>query len=288
MLHKSFYRRSVFFFLMVLGLSSCIINDNIKDTSVIIDPGNDPNFTIVVNKDTGFESFNRKVEVFNIPIYAFTSVEDAKLLHVANILAQFLDNDEDGVVDNLIVHGDLKANSTFLFVWSTELERDSFVAPNGTNGMHISNNNINLIWHSNGHTGTFDNTIETVWTLITTFGYEFTYPAIFGNQANSELALAMDDARGGNFQNPPATYPVNAWYTNTEVTCNYACQLTKYNYWVMSSILGAHENRLTDIENEWKLNTSAKVQSDDVKAWTIYSNTNYNLPSVLPDGTYKH
>lgn len=288
MLHKRTFIRLFAFALILLSYSSCIINDNIKDTSAVIDPGNDPNFKIIVNTDAGFENFNRKVVVFNIPVYAFTTVEDAKLLHFANILAQYLDNDEDGIVDNLIVHNDLKANNGFLFIYSTDLEKDSFIAPNGTNGVHISNADINLIWHSNGHTGTFDNSIETVWSFITKYGYEFTYPAVFGNQSNSELTLAMDDARGGNFQNPPASYPASAWYTNSDINCDYACQLTKYNYWIMSSILGAQENRLTDIDSEWKLHTSAKVQSDDIKAWAIFSNANYNLPSVLPDGTYLH
>jgi hypothetical protein len=52
--------------------------------------------------------------------------------------------------------------------------------------------------------------------------------------------------------------------------------------------LAANENRLIDIQNEWTLNTKTKVQSDDVKAWAIFTNTTYKLPSNLPDGTYKH
>ncbi len=287
MLHKRYATKLMLFSLILFGFSSCIINDNIKDSSGFIDPGNDPNFNIVVNKEAGYELFNRKVVVFDIPIYAFATVEDTKLLHAANILAQYLDNDEDGVVDNLVMHADLIANNGFVFLWKTTEEKDSFTPPNGHNGKDISADAINLIWHSNGHTGDFDAAIETFWKFIAKVGYETTYPAIFSGQTNSELSLAMDIARGGHFQSPPVSYPSGAWFTNTDVTCTYACQITSYNYWVLSSKLGAQENRLNDIQNEWTLNTKTKVETSDVKAWAIFNDATYKLPSILPDGTYK-
>ena len=43
------------------NLSSCIINDNIKDSTAPIDPGNDPNFQIVANTDDQFKDLNRKL-----------------------------------------------------------------------------------------------------------------------------------------------------------------------------------------------------------------------------------
>lgn len=288
MVYKRAFNKLVLITIVIFSFSSCIINDNIKDTSARIDPGNDPNFNIVVNTDGGYELFNRKVVVFNIPIYAFTTVEDSKLLHVANILAQYLDNDEDGIVDNLIVHDQLKANNAFLFLWKTQSERDSFSPPAGHNGSNISADDVNSIWHSNGHTGDFDNSIEMLWKFLSSVGFESTYPNVFSSQATSEIAIAMDVARGGSFQNPPATYPSGSWFTNSTATCDYACQVTTYSYWIMSSMLGAQENRLTDIQDEWTLNTSDKVQNSDVKAWAIFTNTNYNLPTTLPDGTYKH
>jgi hypothetical protein len=288
MLDKRHFTKLVLLTFLIIGFTSCIINDNIKDTSALIDPGNDPNFKIIVNTDGGYEVFNRKVVVFNISIYAFSTVEDTKLLHLANVLSQYLDNDEDGIVDNLIVHDALKANNSFLFIWKTEAEKDSFTTPNGHNGKNVGADTINLIWHTNGHTGDFDTSLKTTWNFISSLGYEATYPLVFSSQANSEISIAMDVARGGNFQNPPAIYPTGAWFTKADVTCNYACQITSYNYWVVSSMLDAHQNRLTNIQDEWTLNTPTKVQNNDVKAWAIFTNPNYNLPTRLPDGTYKH
>lgn len=278
----------VLFSIALVSFTSCIINDNIKDTSTLINPGNDPNFTIVVNTDNIFKDFNRKIIVFDIPIYAFSTVEDAKLIHVANILAQYLDNDEDGNVDNSTIHSQLKANNSFIYLWKTTAERDAVVPPSGHNVYNMGSDSANLIWHSNGRTGDFDSSIQSVWMFISKNGHEVSYPAVFSSQANSQISEAMNTARGGFFQNPPATYPATAWYTNSEATCDFSCQVSKYNFWILSSKLGANQNRLADIQSEWTLNTSAKVQSDDLKAWAIFTNSTYNLPVTLPDGTYKH
>ena len=75
--------------LLLLTATSC------KKNKGTINAGTDPNFKIVVNNDKGLKKYNRKVVVFGIDIYAAPKVEDAKLLHTANVMAQYLDNDED-------------------------------------------------------------------------------------------------------------------------------------------------------------------------------------------------
>ena len=75
-----------------------------------INPGDDPNFTIISHSDQGFSTTNRKVSVFGIDIYAVPEVNDSKLLHAANVLAQYLDNNEDEIVDNIEVHNKMLEN----------------------------------------------------------------------------------------------------------------------------------------------------------------------------------
>lgn len=259
----------------------------IVPTTGVIDSGNDPNFKIVKNTDVGFEALNRKVMVFDIPIYAVAAVEDAKLLHAANVMAQYLDNDEDGSIDNTTIHNSMKSNKAFLFMWKTEADRDNFNPPDGFVGQDLGADETIPEWHSNGHTGPFDAALEEVWHIVTNGGHERAYPNIFSSQSGSEISKAMDVARGGNFQFPPASYPANAWYTYDDTTCDYNCQVGEYLYWIMSSMLGAQENRLGEINNEWRLNTREKVEITDVKAWAIFTNSTYKIPTKLPDGTYK-
>tara|TARA_B110000967_G_scaffold206798_1_gene254436 strand:- start:788 stop:1615 length:828 start_codon:yes stop_codon:yes gene_type:complete len=264
---------------LVLAFSACKKEEDTKSPT-LISPGNDPNFTIIAHTDAGFTATNRKVDVFGIPIYAYSDVEDLKLLHAANLMAQYLDNDEDGSVDNLTLLNALNSNNAALFMWKSESQIN-------LNAQDLGANETNPYWHTNDHTGQFDAALEEIWHVITHTGYANAYPTIFGENPGTSLANAMDIARGGNFTTIPNPYPENAWYTYDDQTCEYECMSTEYIYWAMSSILGGQENRLNEISQEWDLNTSELVQSTDTGIYSLLTDPQYKFPTVLPDGTYK-
>ena len=245
------------------------------------DPGNDPNFTIVAHSDAGFTSTNRKVEVLGVPIYAYANVEDVKLLHAANIMAQYLDNDEDGVVDNPALLSALISSNAALYMWKQEGQQGSI------NAQDLGADESVPAWHDNGHTSRFDAALEEIWHVITHSGFANAYPDAFGEDAGTSLTNAMDIARGGRFQSVPSPYPGGAWYTYDDQTCDYGCMATEYIYWAMTSVLGAQENRAGEIHQEWKLNTKAKVQQMDTAIYQLLTDPQYIFPIVLPDGTYR-
>ena len=245
------------------------------------DPGNDPNFTIVAHSDAGFTSTNRKVEVLGVPIYAYANVEDVKLLHAANIMAQYLDNDEDGVVDNPALLSALISSNAALYMWKQEGQQGSI------NAQDLGADESVPAWHNNGHTVRFDAALEEIWHVITHSGFANAYPDAFGEDAGTSLTNAMDIARGGRFQSVPSPYPGGAWYTYDDQTCDYGCMATEYIYWAMTSVLGAQENRAGEIQQEWKLNTKAKVQQMDTAIYQLLTDPQYVFPIVLPDGTYR-
>ena len=266
-------------FLGVFATFSACNNDN-DPNPIVISPGNDPNFTIIAHMDAGFTTTNRKVDVFGIPIYAYSDVEDSKLLHAANLMAQYLDNNEDGTVDNMTLLTALTTNNAALFMWKSESQIN-------LNGQDLGADESIPSWHTNGHTGRFDAAIEEVWHVITHTGYANAYPTIFGENAGSSLTNAMDIARGGNFMTIPNSYPASAWYTYDDQTCEYDCMATEYIYWAMTSILGAQEKRLNEIAQEWVLNTRTLVENTDTTIYSLLTDTQYMFPTVLPDGTYK-
>ena len=94
---------------------------------------------------------------------------------------------------------------------------------------------------------------------------------VFGEVQGSEIANAMDIARGGVFTDIPSSYPEGAWYSYDDRTCDYACQVTEYFYWALTSLLGAQDfpGRYEEISHEWKANTPELVQTMDTAVYHI-------------------
>lgn len=283
---------ALFSITLLIGFTSCgddtldDMNNNDANNNGTVSAGNDPNFTIVPNSDSELSSFNRKVAVFGIDIYAAPQVTNDRLLHAANIMAQYLDNDEDGTVDNQLVVDKMVENKAFMVMWKSENDLNIDL-PNGRLGQDLGNDETVINWHTNGKTGRFDAALEEVFHIITHAGYAQAYPDIFGETQGTTLANAMDIARGGQFTSIPNPYPASAWYTYDDQTCAYNCMTTEYIYWAMTSILGAQENRLDEIEQEWKLNTKTKVQNTDKAVYDLLTNPEYKFPTVLPNGKYR-
>jgi len=214
-------------------------------------------------------------------------VANDKIFHAASVLAQYLDNDEDGVVDNELVLNELVEKKVWLLMVENESELDAAIRipPMGKPFQDLHDEEVTLI---NG-SPRFDASLEEVLHLITQHGYAKVYPNIFGENKDSEIAKAMDMARGGYFKNVPNSYPSNAWYTYDDKTCDYSCQITEYTYWALTSILGGqnYPGRLDEIKQEWRLNTKEKVKNSDPIVFSLMTDPQFNLPTNIPDGKYR-
>lgn len=234
-----------------------------------------------------FKYFCKKTNVFGIKIYATENVDNDKILHAASILAEYLDNDEDGIIDNQRIVDKLIEKKAWILMAEDESEsRAAIRFPIGNRFfLELYEEEVSII---NG-SPRFDASLEEILHLITQYGYAEVYTNKFGENKNSEIAKAMDEARGGYFKNVPNSYPSTAWYTYDDKTCNYSCQITEYTYWALTSILGAQEfpGRLEEIQNEWKLNTKEKVKNNDSQAYRLLTDSEFKFPTYLPDGKYR-
>ena len=278
--------RNVFLLLLLISIS-CHYYDNYENCLDLEYGTEYIKITGVSESDKNyFKYFCKTTEVFGIKIYATEGVKNEKLLHAASIMAEYLDNDEDGVVDNQKILDKIIDRKVWLLVIEEGLDIDD--VPNSLKYhrfQDLYNEEISLI---NG-SPRFDATLEEVLHVITQHGYAEAYSDIFGENKDSEVAKAMDIARGGYFKNVPNSYPSSAWYSYDDKTCDYSCQITEYTYWALTSILGAQEypGRLEEIQHEWKLNTKDKVKNNDPTVYSLLTDPQFKFPTKLPDGKYR-
>ena len=247
---------------------------------------------------------DKYVNVFGIHIFASQTTPEDKLSHAAGVLAQYLDNDEDGIPDNTRVLSHLVSRNVFIIMPGTEAEMEALemdrIADAGyqfgqdlygeeTKPDFLVDGNINA---PNGHY--YDGALEEILHPITQHGYANAYPEVFGEEQGTILANCMDAARGGYFEQvpkrgPKSGYPADAWYHYTDETCDYGCMITEYLYWALTSILGTQDfpGRHEALEVEWELNTRERVKTEDAAVYELLTDPQYKFPTKAPDGDYK-
>ena len=241
--------------------------------------------------------FTKHVEVFGLRVLATSTVPDEKVLHTANVLAEYLDNDENGTVDQPEVLTKLLGSSNSeiatMVLFASENEQESY-DNYFANLMRVLERTQNLfadeIFENGSQGDDRDATLEEVLHLVTDLGWDEAFPEVWGERKGSTLADAMDLARGGYFENVPAQYPDGAWFTYDDDTSDYATQITEYLYWATTTYLGGQDwtGRIhSNYTNEWKPYTRSMLEQTDPAIVTLMTSTSYNFPiKQLPDGNY--
>jgi len=238
--------------------------------------------------------FDKHVGVFGLNIFGTASVPDEDMLHAAAVLAQYLDNDEDGEADDPTILSALQeaeGGPASMVMFATEWEIESSGIFESNLGERALQDLYATETHPQGSSLNkgFDATLEEVLHLVTHHGWAEAYPADFAEKSGSTLADAMDIARGGKFTSIPSSYPEEAWYHYDDASCSYGCMATEYLYWALTSLLGAqsYSGRCEEIEHEWELCTPEAVVTQDAAITALLQDSGYALPTVLPDGTYE-
>lgn len=268
-------------------------------TSTVPDPSDDASLFVPVPVPEAYDDldriFDRFVSVFGVSILATPGVAPEDLAHVARVTAELLDNDEDGVPDDIRVVDALVRTRATLVVASTptELVERGFLAPTGGPGSPeltalVDFNALQTLAATElAVAGVADPALRAAHQLVLAMGWAQVHPIALGLTEGSPLADAMDAARGGTFPLPPDAYPDTAWFTDTNPSCPYRCQLLEYAYFLHTSLLGAQSPFCPVIAPVWKLCTADQVRAGDPVGVELFSNPELRLPTLLPDGAYR-
>jgi len=251
-----------------------------------------------IKKTTWMESkyFAKQIDVFWVKIFATKKVGDNKIKHAATIMAEYLDSDENRVIDNPALIEKLKEQKAALIMFYDEndsenfFERESsdeFLEKYEVQDLYDVETRPNWFPH-NKKSREFDASIEEIFHLISSKWYSLIYNEHLWENDWSFLSMYMDIARWNTFYKIPQEYPEEAWYTYYDETCDYNCQLTEYFYWAFTSYLWGQDStyRYDEIQDEWQLNTKEKLKQKD-EVYNMFENIGDLLPNVLPDWEYR-
>ncbi|MEJ6749262.1 MAG: hypothetical protein QNK60_04975 [Flavobacteriales bacterium] len=261
---------------------------------ILVNSQNTVCFTIDPNPnatDPALAPFAKYVDVLGcFSIYAESSISDAKVLHAAAVAAELLDNNEDGIVDDILIEDRLQNQLALIPIFSSEGSSAENTFFNNYNGDGVSavlyKNEIDPT--QTGHWGD-DATVEEIMHTINHVGHTNVYDNSFALQPNSSsMSAAMDVARGGQFMTIPNPYPASAWYHYDDQTCDYECMMIEYMYWALVSNMGILDDAQTasGIANEWEPYNATLLQSMDILMYALITDPQYKLPQLSPDGNY--
>lgn len=243
------------------------------------------------SSNPAFQCFSKYVNVLDcFEVYAQQNVSDEKVLHVAAVAAELLDNNEDGVVDDMILSYELQNSQALIPVFTFDGNSCMENFEDNYEGDGVSavlfRNEIDPT--QPGHWGD-DATVEEVIHTINHVGHVSIYPDVFGLSPNSSIMSdAMDIARGGQFLEVPNNYPEDAWYHYDDWTCDYECMAIEYLYWCIVTDMDILNDPQTcaGIANEWEPCSPELFETTDVIMHGVVNNLNYLLPQLAPDGNY--
>ena len=233
----------------------------------------------------GYQSFKtqlpRYTTVFGIPVLGTATVNDNAIKHAANMLASYLDNNFDGVVDDSALLATFSSGLYGIVVYADATEEASLAstfgsfAVNRIFGVYQSEMNNYL---GDGVSGQRDLASEKILKNMLIPRISGLYTDLSTTRPTT-LTTALDASRGGYQAGGVAgyNYPAFAWYTDpTGLSYNDLCY--EYLYLLTTSISGALVWRAPGITALFDHYTSLLLASNDTAGYSIANNATYKLP----------
>ena len=80
---------------------------------------------LTINVDNTLVSiFSKYTDIFGFKTYATSAVDALNLIHASTIMTEYLDNNEDGVVDSRLVFRSMNISSATMVMFKDKLEQE--------------------------------------------------------------------------------------------------------------------------------------------------------------------
>jgi len=269
---------------------------------------------------------NKTMTVFGVKVLALEGIESRDLKLVANVLAQWIDNDEDGGPDNPAVLAEIIRQKSRMILgvtfdqigpWHNTSQRMLKNQHAPTYGLDVTSINHNwyglpISEYSQDHYRTDgllppDATTEETFHLITDIGYANVYPSVFWHgergdnpseavrshiakhgegQKDASLLTVAMDNARGGYFEHMANQYPHDAWYTRSDDCGYKCFVGEYIHWGMISLLGYNEKREEGIQDQWQITSVDSLGKQYPALYGLLTNTEYNFPSYAADGSY--
>lgn len=218
--------------------------------------------------------FDKSAVIFDaITIYGTNGVPVEKLKHAANVTAQWLDNDQNGQIDDMNLQETLIKNKPVVI-----MSKDGFSTLAMVQIMSkFSGHSIqDLSAEETNNPSRRDASQEEIHHIIMNAGFQKMLPEIFSDQESVGSTLY----KIWKYAND------NDYYVYDDPTCDDACKTTEFVYLATAAYLDSQADLFSD---EMRVKTRAELKKKLPGIIEIFESNAYVYPiHIWPDGNYKY
>ncbi len=218
--------------------------------------------------------FDKSAVIFDaITIYGTSGVPVEKLQHAANVTAQWLDNNQDGIIDDKELQQTLIRNNPTVVMSGT-----GFGSIQYTQIFTAFSNSVlqDLSAEETNNPSRRDASQEEIHHIIVNAGWQKMLPEIFSDKkaTNSKLYKIWKYAND------------NGYYDYDDPTCDDACKTVEFFYLATAAYLDSQADLFSD---EMRLKTKDALKEKIPGILEIFESNAYIYPiHIWPDGNYKY
>jgi len=218
--------------------------------------------------------FDKSAVIFDaITIYGTNGVPVEKLEHAAKVTAQWLDNDQDGQIDDENLQKTLIKNKPVVLMskdgFSTLAFAEIMAKLSGHSLQDLSAEETN-------NPSRRDASQEEIHHIIVNAGWQKLFPEIFSDQKNDSSKLYEIWKYAND----------NGLYSYGDPTCDDACKTVEFFYLATAAYLDSQADLFSD---EMRVKTRAALKEKLPEIIEIFESNAYIYPiHIWPDGKYKY